>query len=60
MLEQAKLIAVGLTVLGGTLLAFLTLVGELRQPWPEQGSDSWTQLAIAEQAPASHVIFAGR
>jgi hypothetical protein len=56
MLEQAKLVGVGLAVLGATVLGMLTLVAELRQPWPEDGSDSWTQIAISEQAPAPYVI----
>jgi hypothetical protein len=56
MLEQAKLVGVGLAVLCATVLGLLTLMGQLRQPWPEVGSDNWTQLAIAEQAPAPYVI----
>ena len=56
MLEQAKLVGVGLAVLCATALGLLMLVTQLRQPWPEQGTDAWTQLAISEQAPAPYVI----
>jgi len=56
MLEQAKLVGVGLAVLGATVLGLLTLVTELRQPWPEDGLDAWTQISIGEQSPAPYVI----
>ncbi|HJZ87281.1 MAG TPA: hypothetical protein VKN99_19040 [Polyangia bacterium] len=56
MLDQAKLIGVGLAVLCATVLGMLTLVAELRQPWPEVGTDAWTQIAIGEQPAPSYVI----
>jgi len=56
MLEQAKLIGVGLAVICATLLGMLTLLTELGKPWPEVGSDAWTQIAIAEQPAPSYFI----
>ena len=60
MLEQAKLIGVGLAVLCASVIGMLTLLTELRQPWPEVGSDAWTQIAIAEQPAQSYVIESTR
>jgi hypothetical protein len=58
MLEQAKLVGVGIAVLAATALGLLTLITQLRQPWPEDGTDTWTQIAISEQVPAPYVIEA--
>jgi hypothetical protein len=56
MMEQAKLLAVALAVFSCTALGLFALYNELRQPWPVEGSDGWTQLAIAEQPPVSYLI----
>jgi hypothetical protein len=56
MLEQAKLVGAGLAVLCATLLGMITLIAQLRQPWPEVGTDTWTQIAIAEQVAPPYVI----
>jgi hypothetical protein len=56
MLEQAKLVGAVLAVLGASVIGTVLLVAQVRQPWPEVGTDTWTQIAIAEQTPSPYVI----
>jgi hypothetical protein len=60
MLEQAKLVGVALAVLCTTTFGSVALLSQLAEPWPEEGSDAWTQLAIARQTPPPHVITQAR
>jgi hypothetical protein len=59
MREQVKLVSVVTTVIGASLVALLSLAGVLRSPWPEEGTDSWTQMGLAqniETAPPAQTV----